>query len=1032
MTDLPTPHFPHGLTENLYKNRKEGLRMTKLNTFAAIVAALTATVCLLATSPNASAEPVSVRTFDGPEFIWAFGSFKKNVKIEGDRFIIDAKNGKGGAGVTLNANFAEHGAKMPVLYVEVLEGHAAKRIKLAMKGGGGNTRDWEFKLEGLEPGQVHRVPARWGQPLDPAAIDEPGDGYDPSGIASFGFIGDWTRKPVKLSVVGIKLEDVPEGLKEKQAEYVKRVAQQLERQKIREARRRERREELLANAPHPEDGAELELLTVAGPDLIVVQLMEREYVPTRRVPLNMQEGWEIVDGKPEHGLAIKDGKVIQVIPRHVKNGRETVGALVGDTGILQVPFGVEGTKLARETIDNPEAYRVRADGKDFKPDNVYRKSLPFKGLAKNRPIRHFIFLELPFAMREGQRYEVVFKGVNTREQSAGFVYDSRKLRSPAVNVSHVGFRPDDPLKQGFLSLWMGNGGPVEFDAKSFELLDAKSLETAYTGKAGKKFAADHIGTIGNSNQTSADVTLLDFSDFRTPGEYVVHVPGIGTSLPFRIAENAYLEAFETSMHGLLAHRSGIELGAPFTDYERPVAMRPGVNGFMVYQTDVTKFHGEAGAIRKSFERLLGEPKDLKNLKPVPEAWGGYMDAGDWDRRAKHTRVAKLLFELYEMYPERVKQIKLDLPRPEPSDAIPDVLNEALWNLQMCKRLQWENGAVPGGIESTAHPSRNECSWQESLIVGVFLPDAHSTYEFAGAAARASRLLQPFDETLAAEFKERALRAWNWSVNEGVGATEETLADFEEKRQNGIRAQIAAVRVEAAVELFRLTGDETYHRVFRQENVLAQDDPDNLRHRSALFSYAMADPAKADPELQGKIKAWFAEKGDKALEQGAGNAYGISHCAPLRPMGFINYYSVPETSVGSFLIPAYYLTGDKRYKAGAIRAAQFTLGGNPMGMTLTTGIGHEYPRFALHIDSDNTGRPPPRGITVYGNYAVNKLAVPGWVEQWFLRGTLYPDVKQWPGAEAYFDIFVLANMNEYTIHQSIGPMAYYLGFLTASE
>lgn len=71
-----------------------------------------------------------------------------------------------------------------------------------------------------------------------------------------------------------------------------------------------------------------------------------------------------------------------------------------------------------------------------------------------------------------------------------------------------------------------------------------------------------------------DLTF-DFHDFSKPGTYRIHVPGIGVSGTFGIAaESTWAEAFRTSMHGLLSHRSGIRLGPPFTTYERPRPMHP--------------------------------------------------------------------------------------------------------------------------------------------------------------------------------------------------------------------------------------------------------------------------------------------------------------------------------------------------------------------------------------------------------------------------------------------------------------------------
>ena len=54
------------------------------------------------------------------------------------------------------------------------------------------------------------------------------------------------------------------------------------------------------------------------------------------------------------------------------------------------------------------------------------------------------------------------KAISRRWISSASSDDSAKLRSDAVHVTHLGFRPDDPAKVAFLSTWMGNGGGLKY------------------------------------------------------------------------------------------------------------------------------------------------------------------------------------------------------------------------------------------------------------------------------------------------------------------------------------------------------------------------------------------------------------------------------------------------------------------------------------------------------------------------------------------------------------------------------------------
>jgi endoglucanase len=46
--------------------------------------------------------------------------------------------------------------------------------------------------------------------------------------------------------------------------------------------------------------------------------------------------------------------------------------------------------------------------------------------------------------------------------------------------------------------------------------------------------------------------------------------------------------------------------------------------------------------------------------------------------------------------------------------------------------------------------------------------------------------------------------------------------------------------------------------------------------------------------------------------------------------------------------------------------------------------------------------------------------------------LYPEVKQWPSTEAYYDVFNIAPMNEYTVHQTMLPTSFVWGYLAGRE
>jgi endoglucanase len=768
-----------------------------------------------------------------------------------------------------------------------------------------------------------------------------------------------------------------------------------------------------------------------APDVLAVTIQARHVVWAEQRPYVAQEGDEIVERGRDllawhHGEVVATKKDLEV-HRPAGDKKRRVGWLIVNEGKLWPEETIRGEKLNDAAMLEPEAYRIQspddeAYAKPLAPARVHRKSKPTDhGTNGQMPVRHWLYLELPHPLREGSSYTVEFCGLNTREPAVNYVHEPRRVRSDAVHVSHVGYRPDDPFKRAYLSTWLGTGGALSYEAAAFHLLN-EAGESVYEGRIEMGVPAgepEHLKEERNYNLT--DLYHLDFSEFTEPGAYRVLVPGIGTSYPFRIGEDVWSEAFAVSMKGFLHHRSGIALGPPFTDYVRPRPMHP-ADGFTVFETDVAFWAGGAGAVNRSLKRLLGPSLDPSRLPTHEGAWGGYMDAGDWDRRSQHLRPTYLHLELLDLFPDHFEQARLALPPQEAQNGLPDLLDEALWNLDFYRRLQREHGGVGGGVESTAHPRTGECSWQESLCAATFAPDPETTYRYAAVAAKASRLLAAYDQAMAAGYRESALRAWRWAEANAAAA----VAAAEGNKEWAVRG----MRALAAAELLHLTGEAVYDAAFKE--ALLSEPREFAKDRHAWFAYVLLPEATGDPEVKRMAVEGYRKLGDAALEFMRGNAFNIVTDNQYLPMiGYVGYYSTPGMTVGPGLPRAHYLTGETKYLLGTVAACNFSAGANPMNMTMTIGVGHDYPRAPLHIDSRRSAQPPPAGITVYGpsDPALHTRYL-DWAHKWQLSATMVPESRTWPASEFYVDLRIWPAMNEYTVQQTLGPTSYHWGYLAA--
>jgi endoglucanase len=355
-------------------------------------------------------------------------------------------------------------------------------------------------------------------------------------------------------------------------------------------------------------------------------------------------------------------------------------------------------------------------------------------------LRHRVYLKLPSALSQGSEYTLNWGKVNVQGGPQKIRYAPDETRSQAVHVNQIGFRPSDPVKRAFLSEWLGTGGVHNFgDAPKFRVIEAVTGATVASGTAKFTKKANEKELIQNKqvNYSLTDVYRMDFPQVTKPGTYKVVVDGVGTSDPFPIAENVWQKAFRTQIRGLYHNRSGMELGPPYTTYRKPRDMHP-ADGQLVYQSTHSVLDGN-----EAFEKL----EKTSTGKLGPEAWGGYHDAGDWNpRRVTHLKVTMAQMELFELFPTFGAAQSLNIPKPTKA---PDILNEALWELDCFRRLQLPHGGVRFGIETNGDPIEGEVSWLQSMPAYVYAADPYSSWVYAAAAIRYSDLVKPYDAALRA-------------------------------------------------------------------------------------------------------------------------------------------------------------------------------------------------------------------------------------------------------------------------------------------
>jgi endoglucanase len=631
---------------------------------------------------------------------------------------------------------------------------------------------------------------------------------------------------------------------------------------------------------------------------------------------------------------------------------------------------------------------------------------------------HELVLTLPAELRDGAEYRLA--GPEPVAATV-FVFSPDTMVSPAVRVNQVGFEPGDQPKLAFLAGWYDGIGFTATQPNQqprFRVVDEATGEVAFEGTGQPPVERDEMG---RGDLSGGPVVTLDFSPLARPGTYRVCVDRIGCSHRFEIDDGVWARLATTVARSTFHQRSGTELGPPYTSIVRPRPYHP-ADGATVEASTYSLLDAQSQTSNTDFAQLAaGRTGTL-----VAEAWGGHFDAGDWDRRINHLWYARAAAQLVMLFPQTFARLETNIP--ESGDAVPDLLDEALWTVDLYRRMQLPSGAIRGGIEASAHPPANATSWSDDLAVFAYAPDRFSSYVYAGVAAELSVALGPYDQARADELLTSALAAMSWAEDGESGPDEPA----------GSRAQemVAEQRMVAAAAMLMATGEADWHDLFVETaDFLADEDLYLSCHAhdrcDAAWLYLQADEMATDESIRAELRRRFVATADGIEAAATGTAYGWTVENPFVPLVWgLGSGGAPHTSG---LLKAFALTGDQRYRAAAVRSASVALGANPQNRSLVTGVGTEPVRNPQINDTKFGGLPVWPGTPVYGRHQLNATADDSWVVDDVLTPAgAAPPPGELPYMWQWYDVDSVALFNEFTVHQSHAEALWTFGVLAATS
>jgi endoglucanase len=401
--------------------------------------------------------------------------------------------------------------------------------------------------------------------------------------------------------------------------------------------------------------------------------------------------------------------------------------------------------------------------------------------------------------------------------------------------------------------------------------------------------------------------------------------------------------------------------------------------------------------------------------------GGWYDAGDYNKYIVNSGISTYTLLLFaEQYETWARELRTNIP--ESDNTLPDILDEALWNLRWMLTMQDPDD---GGVYHKLTNAEFDPFIAPALATAprfVVAKTTAASLDFAAVCAHAAIVVRNYPAVLphlADSLVRAALGAWTWAErhpNEvyDQAALNRRFAPAIKTGEYGDRV-LSDEREWAAAELFLATREQRFLVAAMPLAAVEADVPSWSAVRTlglySLVEHRRELPPAADTT---RLKQRLLGLADGLLARAREGAYGV----PIGgPGDFVWGSNGVAANQGMALIQAYRLTGDTAYRSAAASALDYLLGRNATGYSFVTGFGAKTPQQPHHRPSaaDTVAAPVP-GFLVGG-------ANPG--QQDHCGG--YP--SRLP-ARSYLDDVCSYASNEVAINWN-APFAYLAGAIAAA-
>ncbi len=446
--------------------------------------------------------------------------------------------------------------------------------------------------------------------------------------------------------------------------------------------------------------------------------------------------------------------------------------------------------------------------------------------------------------------------------------------------------------------------------------------------------------------SGANLWKANFTSIQKPSRYEIHIPGFGKSYPIPIAAGVYNRLATQSLKAFYYLRSATAIEPAYT-----------------YDGERSSAHNEDG-------KMYAEQKE--NQIKI-DASGGWYDGSDIGKYTINGAVAVgTLLLLHERLPNAFPDRSLNIP--ESGNQIPDILDQAKWEIDWLLKMQDADGGVYHKLTSL-EPVLGVLPKEDKTERFLFAKSTAATANACAVFAKASRLYFPHNATFASSCMLAARDAWRFlEANPNDGGFQNPPAVRTEAYTD---PDDSDERFWAAVELYLTTDDQRFSNLaaviadrrvplFSTSGYWGNVMP--LAFGSIISNITDEDRFTILSEVEEDLVSMAETIHDRVKQDG----FNMS----IKENNYTWGSNAAVLQNALVLLLSDDLNPEAGYKQSALDQLHYILGRNPRSFCYITGFGEQSPKHPhnLHVLLENTDTPIPGFLVGGPNASLNDSAL----------------------------------------------------------